>query len=176
MPCLHSLLTYSSIPRGSVSRLTTTQNTLLPHPPTSTRLFSTSSPYSKKGGKAAREATRPSEPSASTPETDPFDLSTLETEISKTLERLKTDLSKLRSGGRFNPEALETLRVQPAKNNNTTYPLSDLAQVVPKGRTMQILISDEGYVKPVASAIQGSKLSLTPVPDPSGQNLSLIHI
>lgn len=92
------------------------------------------------------------------------------------IERLKTDLSKLRPGGRFNPELLETLRVQPQKTSNNTYPLSDLAQVIPKGRTMQILVSEESYVKPVASAIQGSRLSLTPTPDPSGQSPTLLVV
>jgi len=41
---------------------------------------------------------------------------------------------------------------------------------------MQILVSEESYVKPVASAIQGSKLSLTPVADPSGQSATLLVV
>jgi len=169
------LTPYRSTSRSLASRLVTTTRTPVTQP-SLVRPFSSTPSALKKGGKAAREATRAAEPSASSPETDFSDLSTLEAEISKAIEKLKTDLSKLRTGGRFNPEAIETLRVQPEKNSKTTYPLSDLAQVVPKGRTMQILVSEESYVKPVSSAIQGSKLSLTPTPDPTGQSATLLVV
>lgn len=164
---------FSSRSRSLASRLCTTQSAPIIQPSLS-RAFSNTPSNLKKGGKAAREATRPAEPEESTPETDPFDLSTLEADTSKAIEKLKTDLSKLRPSGRFNPELLETLRVQPQKTSNTTYPLSDLAQVVPKGRTMQILVSEEAYVKPVASAIQGSRLSLTP--ESAGPTLLTVQV
>jgi hypothetical protein len=56
---------------------------------------------------------------------------------------LKDDLSKLRAGGRFNPELLENLRVQPDKNSQSKVRLSDVAQVVPKGRTVQVLVGEK---------------------------------
>ena len=56
---------------------------------------------------------------------------------------MRDDLSKLRAGGRFNPEVLEDLRVQPDKNNKQTVKLSDLAQVILKGRTVQILVGEK---------------------------------
>lgn len=72
----------------------------------------------------------------------PYDFAVLETEIANAHERLKTDLSKLRAGGRFNPEVLENLRVQPQKHDKQTLKLSDLAQVIPKGRTVQVLVGE----------------------------------
>jgi ribosome recycling factor len=98
----------------------------------------------KKGGKAAREEKKLAETDEDTPLTeDPFDFSNLESEISNSIERLKNSLSKLRAGGRFNPETLENLRVQPDKQSNQTFKLSDLAQVIPKGRTVQILVGEK---------------------------------
>jgi len=53
--------------------------------------------------------------------------------------------------------------------------LGDLAQVVPKGgRTLQVLVGDQDYVKAVSSAIQGANLSLTPQPD--SQNALQLNI
>jgi ribosome recycling factor len=102
----------------------------------------------KKGGKSAREASRvdsstpsSSSSSPSSGSEDPFDFSALETDIESAVEKLKNDLSQLRQGGRFNPQVLETLRVQlkaggPAK-------LGDLAQVVPKGRVVQVVVGEQ---------------------------------
>ncbi|KAK4989163.1 hypothetical protein LTR66_007119 [Elasticomyces elasticus] len=152
----------------------------------SPRSFSTSPTSLKKGAKAARE----SSPSASSPSSgtdDPFDFSTLETDIAKALEHLKNDLSKLRAGGRFNPEVLENLHVNLIKEGNVGVKLSDVAQVVPKGRTVQVIVGEKDvctfhsslvyfgrtassptciqHVKPTVTAIQSSTLSLTPQPD-----------
>lgn len=56
---------------------------------------------------------------------------------------MRDDLSKLRAGGRFNPELLENLRVQPDKSSASKVRLSDVAQVVPKGRTVQVLVGEK---------------------------------
>lgn len=64
----------------------------------------------------------------------------LEADIGKAIERLKNDLSKLRAGGRFNPEVLEALRVKVGKESVR---LGDVAQVVPKGRQVQVLVGEE---------------------------------
>ena len=148
------------------------------------RSFSSTPPSLKKGGKAARDAAKPSssnnnssnDSSSTAADIDPYDLSDLETDLTKIHERLKTDLSKLRTGGRFNHDTLLNLRVTPTKTSSTTIPLSDIAQLIPKGRTLQILVSEEMYTKPVSSAIQASKYSLTPQPDPTGQNACLLVV
>jgi len=154
------------------------------------RVFSTSRCLLKKGGKASRDE-KPASAKAGTSE-DPFDFADLDGDIAQAIERLKTDLSKLRTGGRFNPEVVENLRVQPEKGNNQTTKLSDLAQIIPKGRQVQILVGEKDvcqirlaclrsranvipqHVKPISSAIQASSLSLTPQPDPTGNNPLLL--
>ncbi|KXT07670.1 hypothetical protein AC578_10204 [Pseudocercospora eumusae] len=140
------------------------------------RHFSTTPCLAKKGGKASREEKKADSKSSKgeSANEDPYDFSALEADIARTLERLKNDLSKLRAGGRFNPEVVENLRVQPDKASNQTVKLSDVAQVIPKGRTVQILVGEKDHVKPVSSAIQSSNLSLTPQPDPTGQNPLLL--
>lgn len=74
---------------------------------------------------------------------DPYDFTTLEADIANVLEKLKNDLSKLRAGGRFNPDVVENLRVQPDKSADQTVKLSDVAQVIPKGRTVQVLVGEK---------------------------------
>lgn len=122
------------------------------------RQFSLSSACQKKGGKAAREASRESASSSSLANTpasssgseDPSDFSALEEEIAKTIERLRSDLSKLRSGGRFNPDVLEALRVQLGKGSDSAVvKLGDVAQVIPKGRTVQVLVGEQDVCSPL---------------------------
>lgn len=75
---------------------------------------------------------------------DPFDFSTLESGIEKSHEKLKGDLSKLRTGGRFNPEVLESVRVHLSRDSNATERLGDLAQVLPKGgRSLMVLVGEK---------------------------------
>ncbi|KAF2151987.1 ribosome recycling factor [Myriangium duriaei CBS 260.36] len=141
--------------------------------------FSTS-PYLQKKKNKTRDADDTPAQDSSSPaaqEVDPFDLSILESDLDSALERLKNALSQLRSGGRFNPAALEALRVQPEKDNKATYPLRDLVQVVPRGgRELHLLVNDSAHVKPVTSAVLGSDLNLTPQPDPTGQNAQLLVV
>ncbi|GAB7328809.1 hypothetical protein MBLNU13_g00697t1 [Cladosporium sp. NU13] len=142
------------------------------------RPFTTTPALLKKGGKAARDESKSQAASQkdAAPADDPADFSALEADIAAAVARLKDDLSKLRAGGRFNPELLENLRVQPDKSSASKVRLSDVAQVVPKGRTVQVLVGEKDHVKPVSSAIQGSNLSLTPQPDPTGTNPLLLVI
>lgn len=91
---------------------------------------------------------------------DPYDFSTLESGIEKVLEKLKNDLSKLRTGGRFNPEVLENLRVHLVKDSKASEKLGDLAQVLPKGgRSLMILVGEKDvssmFPKPFAMAVRG---------------------
>jgi ribosome recycling factor len=60
------------------------------------------------------------------------------------LKKLENDLSKLRTGGRFNPEVVENLRVSLKKDSKKTERLGDLAQVLPKGgRMLMILVGEK---------------------------------
>jgi ribosome recycling factor len=108
------------------------------------RAFSQSPLLHKKKGRAEREKEEDAAEKSSNVVEDPFDFSTLESGIEKSIERLKSDLSKLRTGGRFNPEVLENVRVQLSKDNKATERLGDLAQVLPKGgRSLMVLVGEK---------------------------------
>jgi ribosome recycling factor len=110
------------------------------------RSFTHTSITYKKGGKAAREEKHLSTAEKSSTVEDPYDFSTLEAGIQKTLTKLQDDLSKLRTGGRFNPELLEGVRVQLKKDNKQSIRLGDLAQVVPKGGKSVVVLVGEADV------------------------------
>lgn len=116
------------------------------------RTFSNTPATFKKGGKAAREASRAESSSSSSSSAatagseDPFDFSALESDISDAVEKLKSDLSQLRQGGRFNPQVLESLRVQLKQGGPVK--LGDLAQVVPKGRVVQVVVGEQEVCAP----------------------------
>jgi ribosome recycling factor len=94
--------------------------------------------------KKARAENEESASSQRTEVDDPYDFSTLNAGIEKSLEKLKDDLSKLRTGGRFNPEVLENLRVHLVKDSKASERLGDLAQVLPKGgRSLMILVGEK---------------------------------
>jgi len=127
-----------------------------PSPPTPSlttppphRTFSTTSPLLKKGGKEKRNTdTAPSSPAADADNSNnPFDTSALETSIQKAVDKLKEDLSKLRAGGRFNPEVLEGLRVQVVKGSKESVRLGELAQVLPRGGRSVVLVVAEREVR-----------------------------
>jgi len=104
---------------------------------------------------------------------DPLDLSFLHDGIADALKRLKDDLSKLRAGGRLNPDVIENLRVH-LKGDKESVRLGDLAQVIPKGgRTLTIMVGEEDLIKPISSAITASNLSLTPQRDPHHLQLNV---
>jgi len=110
------------------------------------RSFCQTSITYKKGGKAAREEKHPSVGEKSSAAEDPYDFSTLEAGIQKALTKLQDDLSKLRTGGRFNPELLEGVRVQLYKDHRQSIRLGDLAQVVPKGGKSVVVLVGEADV------------------------------
>lgn len=127
---------------------------LTPRIPSSPRPFSTSPALHKKSGKAnlsyARSDSSPPVRDAhdSTPTDDAFDLSTMESQILKAIERLTHDLAELRSGGRLNPENIEKLKVTlkttgSAQGPKETHRVGDLAQVIPKGRVVSVVAGDE---------------------------------
>lgn len=88
-----------------------------------------------------------------------FDLADVDAEYARLDERHEQRLREFRagSGGRFNPELLGQLRVQPDRESPETYPLRELASIVHRGgRSVSVLVSDAAYVKPVMSAVQNS--------------------
>lgn len=109
--------------------------------------FSSSACLSKKKDKNRRNDDGDSPSSASRAESeapDPFDYTQLHNGIADAMTRLKEDLQKLRSGGRFNPEVIEQLRVNIVKGSNKTVKLGEVAQVVPKGgRSVVIIVGEE---------------------------------
>lgn len=65
-------------------------------------------------------------------------------------------------GGRFNPNQLGALPVSVKPDDGsgdaaTSFPLRELAQVVPRsGRTVSLLVNEKAYIKPIMSAVQAS--------------------
>ncbi|KAH9864237.1 hypothetical protein J1614_010171 [Plenodomus biglobosus] len=140
------------------------------------RAFSISASLHKKAGKANKahartEGTPPvNNAGALTPTDEAYDVSGLEMQILKAIEKLTHDLSQLRSGGKMNPEIVEALKVQlgTASEGKETVRLGDIAQVVPRGRVLNIVCGEESHIKPISSAISSSPHSLTPLsPEPS---------
>ncbi|CAJ2500604.1 Uu.00g034570.m01.CDS01 [Anthostomella pinea] len=104
-----------------------------------------------------------SSPSSSAPKhpqptpSKPLDFADVQSRLAKHDEHYTEILKKLRTGGRFNPDVIGSLRVQPDRKVATTYPLRDLAQVIPRGgRSVSLLVHEETSVKPIMSAVQAS--------------------
>jgi hypothetical protein len=70
-----------------------------------------------------------------------FDFIKLENSILKALEHLTHSLAELRSGSRFNTDQLERLKIQLKTGESLT--IQDVAQVVVKGRFVNVILSDE---------------------------------
>lgn len=73
----------------------------------------------------------------------------------------KSQFQTVLHGGRFNPNALGALPVtvkpESGSADATSFPLRELAQVVPRsGRTISLLVHDREYIKPIMSAVQSS--------------------
>ncbi|TAQ87494.1 hypothetical protein B7494_g4196 [Chlorociboria aeruginascens] len=104
---------------------------------------------------------------ASTPVDDPFDFSPLNAGIDTALSKLQKTLKSLNTGGRFNIEVLENVRVHLEKNSKKSFKLGDLAQIIPTGRKVMLIVGEKDHIKPITSAIQGAEgLNLQPQPDP----------
>jgi ribosome recycling factor len=157
------------------------------------RSFSISTQLQKKAGKAnkahARTDSSPpvSSPGPLTPTDEAYDVSGLEAQILQALEKLTHDLSQLRSGGKMNPDIVESLKVQlgTAGQGKESVRLGDIAQVVPRGRVLNVICGEEAvcsssyydktnrtnftkHIKPISTAIAASPHSLTPLtPEPS---------
>ncbi|RYO40834.1 hypothetical protein AA0113_g1654 [Alternaria arborescens] len=140
------------------------------------RSFSVSTHLEKKAGKAnktrARTDSAPpvTNPGPRTPTDEAYDISGLEARILRALEKLTHDLSQLRGGGRMNPDIVESLKVQlgTAGHGKESVRLGDIAQVVPRGRVLNVICGEEAHIKPISTAIAASPHSLTPLtPEPT---------
>ncbi|RYO74541.1 hypothetical protein DL764_010800 [Monosporascus ibericus] len=106
-----------------------------------------------------------------TPE-DPLDFADVRSRIARQDEHYADALKKLRSGGRFNPDVLGALRVAVTKGSPAeTYPLRELAQVIPRGgRTVSILAHEAGSIRAIMSAVQASsEFNQQPQRDPDNE-------
>lgn len=109
-----------------------------------TRNLTSSSVLHKKGGKTTRaDSSAKGSVSKDDSSTDPLDFAELQAGLAKAQNHLKEELSKLRAGGRFNPETLENIRVNVVKGSKDTERIADLAQVVPRGRVLNVIIGDK---------------------------------
>ncbi|RYP17971.1 hypothetical protein DL765_004190 [Monosporascus sp. GIB2] len=158
--------------------------------PSAPASFHTTSPGLKKGrsrdpggdagkkrgaGAAAAEAQDAGDAGAKhptpTPE-DPLDFADVRSRIARHDEHYADALKKLRSGGRFNPDVLGALRVAVSKGSPAeTYPLRELAQVIPRGgRTVSILAHEAGSIRAIMSAVQASpEFNQQPQRDPDNE-------
>jgi ribosome recycling factor len=115
------------------------------------RSFAKYPPLWKKAGKANKShAKSDSSPPVNqtggpTPTDEIYDMSELEASILKAIEKLTHDLAQLRSGGRLNPDIVESLKVQlgTAGHGKETVRLGDIAQVVPRGRVLNVICGDD---------------------------------
>lgn len=128
--------------------LNSTSITLTTKTSHSVRIFSTTSALSKKKGKdkSSNAASESVSAGGATGGENPFDFTQLTNGIQDAVFRLKEDLSKLRVGGRLNPEHIENVRVslKSGTGKKETVKLSELAQIIPKGgRMITILITEE---------------------------------
>jgi ribosome recycling factor len=121
--------------------------------------FFTATHYRAKHGKRAgkyntahakTDESPTSEAAVSTATDEAYDLSSLEANILRAIERLSHDLSLLRAGGRFNTDLLEgikvTLKKGPGKGlekEKETALLRDIAQVISRGRLVSVVAFDE---------------------------------
>lgn len=115
------------------------------------RNFSKFPPLLKKAGKANKShAKTDSSPPVNqaggpTPTDEIYDMSELESSVLKAIEKLTHDLAQLRSGGRLNPDLVESLKIQlgTASHGKETVRLGDIAQVVPRGRVLNVICGDD---------------------------------
>lgn len=100
--------------------------------------------------------TTPSDNAEPDPE-DPFNFADLTQAFERADKRFSDDLKRVRTGGRFNADAIGQIPVQLDKKSPQTFPLRELATVVPLGgRRWGILAFEEASVKPILSAVQRS--------------------
>ncbi|KAK7985014.1 ribosomal recycling factor protein [Apiospora saccharicola] len=110
---------------------------------------------SGSGGGSNSGGASSSQHSGPTPE-EALDFADVESRLTKIASHANESLKKIKGGGRFNPDLIGAVKVQPdRKESSVSYPIRELASVIPKGgRTISLLVHEEAYIKPIMSAIQ----------------------
>ncbi|MCJ1264816.1 hypothetical protein MMC22_004691 [Lobaria immixta] len=108
-----------------------------------------------------RNAKKKSQDDGSGDALDPLDLSALKDSIAQQLDWLKQQIADSRQGGR-STGAIEELRVSLRGGGAQTVNLGELAQVVPRGRVLAVMVGDKEHLKPILSALNNSPHSLAP--------------
>ncbi|KAK8074858.1 ribosomal recycling factor protein [Apiospora hydei] len=93
-----------------------------------------------------------------TPE-EALDFADVHSRLTKLASHANESLKKLKTGGRFNPDLIGSVKVQPdRKESSVSYPIRELASVIPKGgRTISLLVHEAAYIKPIMSAVQAHR-------------------
>lgn len=90
---------------------------------------------------------------------DPFDHSDYKAAIKRAHEHLKSELAKIKAGGR-SAESIEGVKVRLVKEGKETVPLRDVASVVPRGRNVAVLVGEKDVSSIFGSLREGrSQLS-----------------
>ncbi|KAH0609060.1 uncharacterized protein H6S33_001288 [Morchella sextelata] len=87
----------------------------------------------------------------------------LESDLARVLEKLKDELSKLRTS-RVDPALYENIQVV-VDREGAKVSLRDIAHVVAKGRSVVVGVYEEDNVKKVMKALQQADLNVTPIVD-----------
>ncbi|TGJ85286.1 hypothetical protein E0Z10_g3507 [Xylaria hypoxylon] len=102
---------------------------------------------------------------------EPLNFADVESRLLKHAEHFKASLKQMQTGARFDPDGVGAMRVTVDKKTGQTYPLRELAQVVPRGgRNVSLLVHDGEYVKSIMSAVQASpQFNQQPQRDPDNE-------
>ncbi|QPG96072.1 hypothetical protein C2857_003063 [Epichloe festucae Fl1] len=158
-------LTTSSMLRRALRLATSIEAPLLLQRQTARRFFHASSPTLKKRKIAPAANSPPTATASQTPSSpdplDPLDFTSLLAAFAPQDTHFRAQLQTILHGGRFNPSSLGALPipVKSADGTPETFPLGELAQVVPRsgGRTISLLVNERAYIKPIMSAVQASR-------------------
>ncbi|KAK7983880.1 ribosome recycling factor [Apiospora arundinis] len=117
-----------------------------------------SSGSSKNSSNNASSGASASQHPTPTPE-EVLDFADVNSRLTKLASHANESLKKIKMGGRFNPDLIGSVKVQPdRKESSESYPLRELASVIPKGgRTISILVHEAANIKPIMSAVQAHR-------------------
>lgn len=112
----------------------------------SCRHFTATLPYRKSGGKQNNKSNVEKAVQKTAGSDDPFDFSDYETAITKAHEYLKSEISKIKAGGR-GVEGIEEIHVNlgkgKEKSKSDMVRVGDLASVVARGRNVIVIVGEK---------------------------------